>query len=151
MFNTDVTRPRYNETIGTDISGNPITPNDVLNKYFDDITLCSMGEPWRYVGQAGQPDFENSWGNYSGNWAIASFKRLGDRVLLNGIVRQASETGGTIFTLPEGGYRPSRNDLISSASAGSGETRVRVLSSGAIDVTGNISSYVLLKGWFFLD
>ena len=61
---------------------------------------------WRYVGQAGQPAFQNGWSNLDG----AGGRSARFRKLSNGMVTvQGCVSGGTvgqpIFTLPVG-YRP---------------------------------------------
>ena len=152
MFNTDATRPRYNETIGTDVNGNPITPNDVLNKYFDDIVLCTLGEPWRYVGEDNQPDFEGTWDNRSTGSVSASFRRVGNTVKIRGLVDMPSPiaVGSTIFTLPEG-YRPLKNHLYSAPSASSNQTRLLVRSDGIVTTAGTVGSYVSMICEFDID
>ncbi len=151
MFNTDATRPRYNETIGTDVNGNPITPNDVLNKYFDDIVLCTLGEPWRYVGEDNQPDFENGWDNRSSSSVFASFRRVGNTVKMRGLVDQSPiVVGSVIFTLPEG-YRPLKNHLFTVPSASASQARLLVSSNGEITTAGTVGSYVSMICEFDID
>ncbi len=154
MFNTDATRPRYNETIGTDINGNPITPNDVLNKYFDDIALCTIGEPWRYFGEDKGFDFEGTYDNYNPVTRKLSIRRVANRVELRGLVYAPSmSSGDTICYLPEN-YRPSvfenwqgRTNHVSGGGLG-----INVSSNGQLRFFGtNVTTYVGVNGYFFID
>lgn len=62
------------------------------------------GEDWHYVGESGEPAFENSWANASGLTAAAFRIREAGVVDLHFAVQDG--TSPKIFTLPEG-YRPS--------------------------------------------
>ena len=62
------------------------------------------GEDWHYVGEAGEPAFENGWENVPGDTNLAFRIRETGVVDLHGAV-QSGTPGSTIFTLPEG-YRP---------------------------------------------
>jgi hypothetical protein len=61
------------------------------------------GEDWHYVGEAGEPAFENSWG--SGQQAVAFRIRESGIVDIEGVA-SGGTPGTVIFTLPAG-YRPS--------------------------------------------
>jgi len=68
------------------------------------LTALVAGEDWHYVGEAGEPAFQNSWANDS------TFPKMAFRLREAGIVDiQGVPIGGssgtTIFTLPSG-YRP---------------------------------------------
>lgn len=62
------------------------------------------GEDWHYVGEAGEPAFENSWANVSGLPAMAYRIREAGVVDIVGVVDTGSSTT-SIFTLPAD-YRP---------------------------------------------
>lgn len=69
-------------------------------------------EAWREVGAAGQPAFQNSWGNNGGGTdETAAFRKDGNtNVYLKGYISGGTTADGTVvFTLPEG-YRPN-NDI----------------------------------------
>ena len=75
-------------------------------------------EDWHYVGDTGEPAFQNSWGN------SGATQQLGFRIRETGIVDiQGDISGGTalavIFTLPVG-YRPSANAFYSTTGYVSG-------------------------------
>jgi hypothetical protein len=56
-------------------------------------------DAWHYINAAGEPAFQNGWGNYGANYAPASFRRDRDIVYIRGLV--ALGTAATvIFTLP---------------------------------------------------
>lgn len=70
------------------------------------------GEGWHYVGEAGEPAFENSWANVG----TSGIPKLAFRIREAGIVDiQGTVTGGSstnrIFTLPEG-YRPAYQSYV---------------------------------------
>lgn len=62
------------------------------------------GEDWHYVGEAGEPAFQNSWANDSTFPMMAFRLREAGIVDIQGVVIGGS-SGTTIFTLPAG-YRP---------------------------------------------
>lgn len=71
---------------------------------------------WHYVGDTGEPDFENGWDNFDGvalGFGTAGFDaplrfgRKDNEVVIEGFVDGGSATGITIFTLPPG-FRPDR-------------------------------------------
>jgi hypothetical protein len=66
----------------------------------------ALGEGWHYIGDPGQPAFENGWSNYdagshdSAVWQHAAFAIDTDNVVhLRGLVKGGT-IGATIFTLP---------------------------------------------------
>jgi len=69
--------------------------------------LVTADTNWHYVGQAGEPPFQNGWSQYGGGWPIMSFRKDATGwVSLSGLVTGGTVAGGTpIFTLPAG-YRP---------------------------------------------
>lgn len=64
------------------------------------------GEDWHYVGDTGEPAFENDWVNASGLTSTAF--RLREAGIVDLYVAAQDGTSPTIFTLPEG-YRPSND------------------------------------------
>lgn len=107
------------------------------------------GDPWHYVGQPGEPAFQNGWVNYgpTGGIGLTRFKKAA------GIVHvQLGVKSGTVntvyFTLPEG-YRP--DEVISSVwvREGGGDGMVAI----AVDNAGNIvaegeTSNTITRGFF---
>mgnify|MGYP003404322954 FL=1 len=66
----------------------------------------AAGEAWHYVGEAGEPAFENSWANASTGLPKLAFRiREVGVVDIQGTV-DGGASGASVFTLPEG-YRPS--------------------------------------------
>lgn len=62
-------------------------------------------DKWHYVGEAGQPSFENSWVNFgSGNQVARFIKDASGVVHIQGVVKNAVPAN-VIFTLPSA-YRP---------------------------------------------
>lgn len=64
------------------------------------------GEDWHYVGEAGEPAFENDWANWPNAPKVAF--RLREAGIVDLYVAAQDGTSLTIFTLPEG-YRPSND------------------------------------------
>jgi hypothetical protein len=87
-------------------------------------------EDWHYVGEAGEPAFENSWTNSSGEMALAFRIREAGIVDIHGVVQGGAAP--TIFTLPVG-YRPSADSAASAAYESSGSTAwVAVSADGSV-------------------
>jgi hypothetical protein len=62
-------------------------------------------DPWHYVGNAGEPAFQNSWANYGAPYGGARFRKMPDGlVIMDGLI-QSGTVGAAAFTLPAG-YRP---------------------------------------------
>ena len=94
-------------------------------------------EAWHYVGETGEPAFENSWDNLGFSQPVLAFRKIGNVVYIAGTIW---EGGGafstdTIFTLPSG-YRPSAATECPSVSSDfSGNTifsAVAVTTGGAV-------------------
>jgi hypothetical protein len=66
-------------------------------------TTASDPEAWHYVGDPGEPAFQNSFVNFDASHRAAFYKHDG-RVYVKGLVKTGA-TGATVFTLPAG-YRP---------------------------------------------
>jgi len=105
---------------------------------------------WHYVGNPGEPAFQNSFSDWDGaapTGRAARFRKYPDgRVRLEGIVRCPVATG-TIFTLPVG-YRPAANtELYWPVVANAALTYVNVGSgNGNVVVTG-----ATVNGWLDLS
>lgn len=67
------------------------------------------GEDWHYVGEAGEPAFENSWANLSG-WAATAF-RARELGVVDVHVGVTGGSGPAVFTLPAG-YRPTVSTVV---------------------------------------
>lgn len=68
------------------------------------LTALVSGEDWHYVGEAGEPAFQNSWANLGSSNKLAFRIREAGVVDVQGIITPGT-LGATIFTLPDG-YRP---------------------------------------------
>lgn len=97
-----------------------------------------------FVGNAGQPAFQNGWTNYGGNFGPVGFSRgIDGTVCLQGVAKSGTiSSTAAMFTLPAG-YCPAA-ELILAVSA-SGLAR--------LDVTpaGNVIAYSGATGYWALD
>lgn len=71
------------------------------------LAALNAGEDWHYVGEAGEPAFQNSWANVSTTTKMAFRIREAGVVDIYGHVSGGTSAPATVvFTLPAG-YRPS--------------------------------------------
>lgn len=136
---SDVFGPVSFSSLGvTELAGTPATPNSgkgyIYEKgdgqlYFLNDSgiehLLSADPGWTYVQPAGVGDgrFTNSWVNFGSVYTSAAYKKIGNQVHLQGLVKNGT---GSIFTLPPE-YRPSAVKLM---------TVVTDLLSGSVNGTG---------------
>jgi hypothetical protein len=104
-------------------------------------------DPTHYVGDTGQPAFQNGWANYGGGHEAAGFYiDPWRRVFLCGLI-QSGTVGTTIFTLP-GGYRP-RNIQLFDVQANAALARVDVNTDGTVVATSGSNVWFQLNGVSF--
>ena len=99
----------------------------------DIYSFAATVEPLHLVGAAGEPAFQNGWGNFaSGYVPVAFYKDPFEVVHLQGLA-----FGGTvnnaIFTLPVG-YRPSDSHLFAT-DGGNAHARVDIASNGNVSLS----------------
>lgn len=82
--------------------------------------------------------YNTNWSSYSASFADASYCRIGDLVLVNGLVKRTSgNSTTTVFTLPSG-YRPTtQKSFYTRMEVGGVESayRIDVATSGAVSIT----------------
>lgn len=120
------------------------------------LTALVAGEDWHYVGEAGEPAFENSWINFSGYQKLSFRIREGGIVDLYGVTT-AGTPGAAVFTLPAE-YRPSSPQLLPSAGlVGAGPasaTFIRIQTTGVVSATrwsGTEQDTLIFAGSFYLN
>ena len=89
-----------------------------VNENFTELSdRFDVQEDWHFVGEAGEPAFEDSWVNYGSPYENASYmKDSMGFVHVRGFVKSGTVgTSATIFTLPAG-YRPSDRILMATQS-----------------------------------
>ena len=119
------------------------------------IAAMFAGEPWHYVGEAGEPAFENGWENVPGDTNLAFRIREPGVVDLHGAV-QSGTPGAAIFTLPEG-YRPTADTAVTALWALSDLSPVTpstwpfatVTSAGVVSTADAVAA--AFSGQFFLE
>ena len=113
------------------------------------------GEDWHYVGDAGEPAFENGWVN-GGVTDLAFRIREAGIVDIAGTVDGSSATLTTMFTVPEG-YRPSAKTPGSVVYVNDGTAaRLFVTTAGAVSIEGPAGAFpwadtIDISGQWFLD
>lgn len=86
----------------------PVVATDVVNVAVVGQVPLVLGHdagPWRAIGAAGQPAFENSWANAGAGYVPTRFRKAGGIVHLE-VSAGGGNLGATMFTLPAG-CRPS--------------------------------------------
>lgn len=115
------------------------------------------GEDWHYVGEAGEPAFENGWTAVGGGYFAFRIRESGV-VDMQGAVENGTK-GTTIFTLPSG-YRPSSSAYVTGITAfvvtGSVVVPAALLiaTDGKVTATGVVidnPDWVRVSGQFFLS
>ena len=104
------------------------------------------GEDWHYVGDTGEPAFQNGWANVANAPKLAFRQREAGVVDIQGTID--SGTNVIVFTLPEG-YRPSVATAVTAsgytAAAGRLAALVSITADGVVrvfvDPTGGGSTY----------
>jgi hypothetical protein len=86
--------------------------------------------------------FGSGWGDYGGGEQTGQYKKIGDLVLLRGLVTRSSGVGTTIATLPSG-YRPAAYSRFVQETV-SGVGRVDVHPDGTVIFTSGGSGWVCL-------
>jgi hypothetical protein len=97
-------------------------------------TSTGVIDPWHVVGAAGEPAFQNGWGNQAGYDAVAFRKDPFGRVWIRGAV-SGGATGTTIFTLPAG-YRPVAADYhVTLGDSGAAGNYIYISTAGLVQGT----------------
>lgn len=106
-----------------------------------------VSEDWHWIGDAGEPNYENSWVDYGGEYSGAGFKKdaVGN-VYLTGLVKSGT-VNTAIFTLPVG-YRPAYRKIFATTS-NNVHARFDVQPSGVVSTTNGSNAWVSLDGITF--
>ena len=82
--------------------------DDVAGMSTAGYAAVAAGEDWHYVGEAGEPAFDGSWGNLGATSTLGFRIREAGVVDVQGTISNAgaNSSGSVVFTLPDG-YRPS--------------------------------------------
>ena len=109
-----------------------------------------VSEGWHYVGESGEPAFQNSWANVSGSVKMAFRIRESGVVDIQGTVAPGSSAG--VFILPDG-YRPSVAVSIPVAYESSGLLvgLMNIGTNGTVQMPGASGTYYFVNDQFFLD
>lgn len=82
----------------------------IRNAFREVIRELNRAVDWHYVGQPGEPAFENSWANIGGNYELCAFGLdIFNMLYIKGRV-DSGVVNTTIFTLPKK-YRPIKTQL----------------------------------------
>lgn len=110
------------------------------------VNAARFGEAWTTVSYTAAGG--TTWTYYTAG-QTAQYKKIGDLVMIRGLVKRTAGTGQTIFTLPSG-YRPGRAVGFSVVSNGV-SAFVRIQTDGQVihAAGGDASQYVYLDGIVF--
>lgn len=123
--------------------------DDSLDRWIDDARERLAVENWREIGATGNPAFQNSWVNRTGEAAAAFYKDPFDRVWLKGGI-DSGTTNQAAFTLPLG-YRPSEKQHFPAHQIGSVVTDMMIIvnTDGTVVPTNGTSFGATLAGMSF--
>jgi S-layer homology domain len=99
--------------------GDPVTRQQMAVFLVKAMDAIMQPEAFHVVGTAGEPQFQNGWGNFgSGTWESAGFfKDALGIVHLKGTLSGIGNNATTAFTLPAG-YRPAKRLFLPAAGSG---------------------------------
>lgn len=127
--------------------GGEIPTSAIFNTHIRDNVawLYSGDASWNNV--AGGVGFQNSWTDYGAPWTPTRYRRVGDFVTIQGLVKNGVFGDNIpIFTLPVG-YRPGRN-LIWATKDNQGSTGYSEL---RVNTNGNVVAEVGANGYFSVN
>lgn len=138
---------------------NNVNPaNDATATAMDSNAFFGVNATYmRYAGELGE-DWINAtlsgvWTAYSTSYHTPGYKKLGDIVMLRGLLATSSTSGnGTvIFTLPLG-YRPAKSVILAARTNNGtdpGMSHVAIASDGTLNFTGDATGWCSLEGLWF--
>lgn len=116
---------------GNQLNGDPVVASAHdqrdrdLETYLADVARVPDADVWHNVGAAGEPTFQNFWTNFGSGYVGARFRREGDVVRVEGLIK-GGNAGTVAFTLPPG-YRPSSGLMVVGITHnGSAEAALRI-------------------------
>lgn len=124
--------------------------NEQYSHWEGELLATSAGvapEPWRTVGNAGEPAFQNGWTHYdTTTWGPCQFRKDPHGVVwIRGSVKNGSS--GAAFTLPVG-YRPSRHAAWPIPYGGGATSYLMVRTTGTVEILNGDANTV---AWTPLD
>lgn len=135
-------------------STRPSTPFEGLEIYERDTKVKRLWDGAAWVRSDAfdtgwtQPPLLNGWVNYGGVYSVAKYRRIGELVVISGLVKSGS---GPIFVLPAG-FRPTGNLHFPAMNSTGGAAQIGVLeirgtASGFNDVYHNMGG----NYWFSIE
>lgn len=114
-----------------------------ISQYNGDLYLAGrVAGPW--IGLAFTNSGGTTWTDFDVvSWQVGRYKRLGDMVFLQGLVKRTAGTGTVIANLPAN-YRPPRN-ILYAAHCDSGLCRIDVATNGDIGLQSGSAGWVSLN------
>jgi hypothetical protein len=146
---TDYVEVWINVGAATSITG---ATNSTMQGFFEAVleavTVGVMPEPWHYIGAAGEPAFQNGWGNYGSGWANLAYRKRPDGyVVMKGMIALGTMSSPFV-TLPVG-YRPSDGGRHMVVATGGGPGQAHVYNNGTIDIFSGTNAWVDVSSLIF--
>ncbi len=142
-----------NNTLVSQYQRQVLDNTNTVNQYIDDVQSAVdrlnpiVIDDWHYVGEVGEPAFENGYSNDPYGTGVAFRKDLLTNTVHFKGTAQGSTTG-IIFTLPEG-YRPESDIYVGMVSSGPTATRMDIHSDGSVINENGGYSWFAFEGLSF--
>ena len=137
-----LTLPTLTDTLVGRATTDTLTNKTLTAPTISDPTITGSTGAW-----SSTPTFNTGWENYGGGEQDAQFKKVGDLVLLRGIIKRTSGTETTILTFTAG-YRPPDTVRYCQATD-TGAGRVEVAGTGELVLAAGGAGWVSLDGIIF--
>lgn len=149
---TNITHFNYYENEDTYIRGGKSTSQVVIGDVGSGgVNIAAGGAPTIFGGRIGSVftgfSFGSGWADFGGGNALGSYKKIGDIVLLRGLVTRVSGVAGLIGNLPAG-FRPTAIELFD-VHTDTGLGRVQVSTTGDMTLLSGGAGWVSLAGKLF--
>lgn len=101
-----------------------------------------VSDGWRYIGDTGEPAFQNGWVNFSASINGACYRRIGDMIYLRGAIKNGTVGYATpAFVLGAGYISPEECEHDVSVDGGVGRVYVGSANASGGSTAGRVSVF----------